>query len=129
MTPSDAGITLLFNLLNEEEEQSVTQYTRDFETFWKLYPASDQFAHYPKTRAIKINKKETFKAWQAECLKVGSPFLIAALTQEIKNREQDSGRTNSFTYMKGPAKWLNDQAYNEVVFPVTTQKIETDELL
>jgi hypothetical protein len=32
MEPSDAGITLLFSLLNEEETQ-VPQYTRDFESF------------------------------------------------------------------------------------------------
>jgi hypothetical protein len=49
--------------------------------------------------------------------------------QEIKNREQESSRTNAFTYMKGPVKWLTDQAYNEVIFPSTPQKIETDELL
>lgn len=124
--PSDTGKILLFHLLSEEEQTA--PYTQDFEEFWKLFPVSDKYAHYPKTRTLRTNKQETFKEWLKAKEKTSSNELISALCQDISNRERESARTNAFKYMKGPTKWLADKMYEEIE-KTEPQSVDTDDLM
>lgn len=56
---TDVGKVLLFHLLSDEEDTPLA-YTQEFEEFWKLFPTSDKFAHYDKTRNIRGEKRATF---------------------------------------------------------------------
>lgn len=124
---SNNGKILLFLLLNEEKE-SIDSYTSDFEEFWKIFPVSDKFAHYPKTRVLRINKQESFKEWIKATEQTSGKEIIFALERDIAAKANESGRTNAFKYMKGPVKWLTDKMYLEIE-DGSSLMVDTDELM
>lgn len=88
-----------------------------FNEFWELFPTSDKFLNFPKTRILRINKDECKRKY-LKILKEGNVThddIIKALTYEIEfNKSSSSFKENKFKYMKASTTWLN-QAYYETL--------------
>lgn len=78
------------------EKQKASEYSEEFETFWKNYPKH-------------INKKLAFKAWNT-CLKakVNAGMLIAKAKEYA---ELCKARQTQEQYIKYPQAWLNGACY------------------
>ena len=87
---------------------------KEFEEFWKCFPASDKHGNYPSTRKIRSNKPETFKEWNKVLAEGNKPEeVISALRAEVYDRKHTSSlkNGNSLKFMKGPVKWLETRAF------------------
>lgn len=84
----------------------------DFEEFWKLYPATDEFRHFPKTRQLRWNKQLTRTEYELALAKASHEEIMAGLRGEIAFR-QDSQTENLFKYMKSSVNWLRSEYWNE----------------
>jgi hypothetical protein len=85
----------------------------DFQTWWKLYPGSDGFAHHPPTRGLKIDESACKRLFKEiiENKEATGKELIEALQKEINALKSASINENRFTYMKNSYNYLNTKAY------------------
>ena len=83
----------------------------------KLYPASDKFRHFKRTRALRVNKARTFKYFYDIILKGEYTYadLKKALLCDIEDKEKSSVIENQFKYMQSIASWLNKGIYEGYV--------------
>lgn len=97
--------------LNVKELQH--EWQLNFAEFWNLYPTSDKFKHWPRTRALRINKAKSFqlycnilskKEYSAEDLK-------GALLADIKSKSETSVMENQFKYLQAITSWLSKGIY------------------
>ncbi len=116
------------NLLSDDETK--IGYTPEFEKFWKTFPASDKYLHYPETRKLRAVKRETYKNF-LDCLKNGysAAYLILTLETDIMHRKSLPNRENPFKFMKGSPKWLLDEAFLEVETYVPNIPVNNEDLM
>ena len=72
----------------------------DFDIFWKAYPSSDQYKHWPKTRSFKIGERKARQEYTKILLegKYSSDQILKALQNEISMRERTSIKENICRY-------------------------------
>lgn len=120
---------MILSCLDEDEvSNNEVGYSSEFEFFWKTFPSSDRYLHWPETRKLRTSKKDTYKAYLHALKTVSSDKLLSALNQDIDNRRSSVGKDNPFKFMKGSFRWLEDQMFNEVEVPETV-KFANDTLL
>lgn len=98
-----------------------------FEEFWELYPGTDKHSIYPKTRALKSNRKgceEKYKKLIEEGVK--HEDIIKALRYEIEERKKTSGKDNKLSFMKNSSTWLNQREF-EIIQETMTDTEDDDD--
>ena len=76
----------------------VSAYTKDFESFWELYPN-------------KIGKKDAWRAWQKARDKPGIEELLTAVNEAMQSDRWQRG------FIPNPATWLNQGRWADRVTP------------
>jgi hypothetical protein len=93
--------------LNSQEQ--LQEWQENFAEFWKLFPASDKYRHWKRTRALRVNKTRAFKYF-CDILDRGEysyEQIRNALKADIKAKEDSSVIENQFKYMQAITSWLN----------------------
>lgn len=93
-------------------DEDVISYDQDFEQWWKAFPTTDGFSHWPKTRQIKTDKPQAKRKYILAIEAGFSPLeLLNAITRDVEQRMLNSTTTNNLKYIKSPARWLASQDY------------------
>ena len=114
---TNTGEFILFTCAGEMEavstgEKSAAVNTEDkFDEIWKTFPRDDAFRHFPATRTIRWNKKETKLYYKAALESYTHEQLLNALKNEIAYRTTNSTKENLFKYIKSSVNWFKDQSY------------------
>lgn len=93
--------------LNSSEKMQ--EWQENFAEFWNLYPTSDKFRHWERTRSLRINKLRAFKYF-CDILTKGEykySDLKSALLSDIKAKQDSSIMENQFKYMQAITAWLS----------------------
>lgn len=118
---TDMGATLL-NLQGESPKENQES---DFDVFWKAFPASDKWAHWPRTRVLRNNKRKT-KSKYLSILKEGytAEQLLKAVEADIKMKKGASFKENQLRYMQAVTTWLNQRIF-EGFISTEEKEVET----
>ena len=112
--------------LNSQE--LLQEWQINFAEFWKLYPSSDKFRHFKRTRALRINKTRAFKYF-CDILTKGEysyKDLKSALLADIKAKQESSVMENQFKYMQSITSWLNKGIFEGYISEEDNQVDEDD---
>ena len=113
--------------LNSKEV--LQEWQVNFAEFWQLYPASDKFKHWKRTRALRVNKTRAFKYF-CDILTRGEysyPQIKSALLSDIKAKQDSSLMENQFKYMQAITSWLNKGIYEGYINDDNDTQINTDD--
>lgn len=93
-----------------------------FEEFWKTYPSTDEFRHFPRTRQLRWNKQATKAEYIAALNRAKSAYdILRGLQAEIAFRNA-SQTENMFKYMKSSVNWLKHNGWEEYDVTETTNQ-------
>lgn len=96
------------------EAEPVTEVKSDmFEEIWSAFPRSDEYRHFPRTRAIRCRKQEARRKYEEALKEYSHEELLEMLEREVKYYKQHSTTSNLFKYMKGPVNWFASVTENE----------------
>lgn len=99
----------------------------EFEKFWSIYPSSDKWGAYPRTRAIKTNKAGTFSKWRQVIKRgISTEQLLVALEKQIQEMKTASmlHARNELRFLQNPATWLNQGTYEAYLADDTPKQAE-----
>lgn len=116
---TDIGLKTINSLLAPQKVK--TPDTGQFEELWALYPASDKFEGFPKTRTLR-SKKDYCKAHYLKILEtITHANVMKALEYEVQELKDISLREgkNKFSFMMALPTWLNSKQ-----FEVTLENLE-----
>ena len=100
----DGGGELSYLTLNPSPKKEIThsksEYTSDFEAWWKVYPR-------------KVGKRKAFGAWKTALPKVEGNGKTRETLLEITQRFAASPAGNAGEFTPHPATWLNQGRYED----------------
>lgn len=82
-----------------------------FEEIWMLFPVDDTTGIYGKTRQIRYNKAETFRAYKEALQYKSHEELVTALKNELAYRTQPNTNENLLKYMYISYNWFYKKGY------------------
>lgn len=112
---SDRGLELLKEFFPElETKESVRT---EFETVFNLYPLSDKYGAYPRTRTLRSNAKIALIEYIKVREKYPAETILNGLRNEIAFREDatNNGTSNSFKFMKALNNWLSSEEFTTYI--------------
>lgn len=88
-------------------------YADEFNIIYELYPFSDKYGSYPRTRTLRTNSKAALEAYIAARQNHSFETIKKALENEIEFRADatNNGTTNSFKFMKSLNNWLTSEEF------------------
>jgi hypothetical protein len=113
--------------LNSQEK--LEEWYKWFTEFWNLYPASDKFRHWERTRSLRVNKIKSFKLFK-EILERGEITyydLKQALLADIKAKQDSSILENQFKYMQAITSWLSKGIYEGYISELKNESNNLDD--
>lgn len=105
------------------------EWQTNFAEFWNLYPTSDKFRHWERTRSLRINKLKAFKYF-CDILSKGEykySDLKSALLSDIKAKQDSSIMENQFKYMQAITTWLSKGIFEGYICENTTNPSTQDD--
>lgn len=116
---SSAGSKLMNSLETDEEIKQRKQIDDGFkEFFYDTWPKDDKFAHFPFSRALRINPKPSKAAYKSAIEDgVTHEELINAVNAQVESLKKQSMRqaSNQLKWLPSPHRWLNEQRYESFV--------------
>lgn len=87
--------------------------TEEFDKFWKTYPSSDKFKHWPKTTGLKGSKERSQKMFDKIISEkeYTANDIQKALEREIESKSKNSIADNKFKFMKKAVNWLTTREF------------------
>ncbi len=84
-----------------------------FGKWWKTWPKDDELPDHKPTRDLRIGRKDDIRRTYEQIVKNTPPTTLQeALEKEIKWRTENSNlKENKLTYIKGPKRWLTEEAW------------------
>lgn len=132
----DIGYEILYNLyvtdkgeevittLKEEFENfkklevdfKPTSFEEKFQEFWDLFPSSDKYMHFPRSRVLKTELDKCKKMYRKLLEDYKHENIMKALNYEINMREHNSTsglnkQFSDFKFMKASSTWLNNKEF------------------
>lgn len=132
----DIGYEILYNLyvtdkgeevittLKEEFENfkklevdfKPTSFEEKFQEFWDLFPSSDKYMHFPRSRVLKTELDKCKKMYRKLLEDYKHENIMKALNYEINMREHNSAsglnkQFSDFKFMKASSTWLNNKEF------------------
>ncbi len=109
-----------------------TSFEQKFQEFWDLFPSSDKYMHFPRSRVLKTELDKCRKMYRKILEDYKHEDVIKALNYEINMRQHNSvsGLNKSFSdfkFMKASSTWLNNKeflALEEIMKDDNTEKID-----
>jgi hypothetical protein len=102
----------VFANLNDEFLPSRAFLEHEFEQWWKVFPTTDQFKHWPRTRQIKTDKAQAKRKYIKAIEDGFSPEqLLEAIKADVDQRIKTSITSNNLKFIKSPARWLQSQDF------------------
>jgi NAD-dependent oxidoreductase involved in siderophore biosynthesis len=102
------------DLFESMQETASTKDSEEFNRFWLSIPASDAFLNYPPTRFFKRDKPKVKAAFNRAVATTEPDFIIKAMKSDVATRMALSSRENNLSFMKSPARWLDDCEFNNI---------------
>jgi len=99
-----------------------------FNEFWELFPSTDKFKTFPRTRTLRSAKSKCKQKYEKALKKneYTHEDIIKALNYEINQRKKSSNRReNKFKFMKNSLTWLNQEHYIVLLEEMTELNIES----
>lgn len=134
---TDKGEEVLYDLKNQnkeiiDEDFNLTSFEEKFEEFWNLFPSSDKYMHFPRTRILRTEQDKCKKMYRKILDEYNHEDVIKALKYELNMREHNSVSGISklfsdFKYMKASSTWLNNKeflAIQEIMKDDNIEKID-----
>lgn len=105
---------------------SKTDFDTKFSEFWDLFPTSDQYLHYPRTRVLRNEQEKCKKMYRKLIEEYSHEDIIKSLAYELEMRRNNStGKLYSdFKYMKASATWLNNKEFISILEIMKEDSIE-----
>jgi len=129
-------ITLLKNSFHtlkvEEITFTPTSLDEKFSEFWELFPSSDKYMHFPRTRVLKNEQDKCKKIYRKLLDNYKHEDIITCLKYEISMRENNSitGMNKPFSdfkYMKASPTWLNNKEFLAISELMKDDSIEKED--
>jgi len=134
---TDKGEEVLYDLKNQnkeliDEDFNLTSFEEKFEEFWDLFPSSDKYMHFPRTRILRTEQEKCKKMYRKILDEYNHEDVIKALKYELNMREHNSVSGinklfSDFKYMKASSTWLNNKeflAIQEIMKDDNNEKID-----
>jgi hypothetical protein len=99
---------------------------KDFESFWKEYPSSDQWGSWTKTRVLRSNKSRARTLYNQAVREVGHDNLIMALKHDVALKQKSSLMRNEMRFMPAITAWLSKAAYEAILEDLESEQVKAE---
>lgn len=104
-----------------------TDFEKKFEELWELFPVTDKFLNYPKTRILRTDRDKCKKYYRKILEEYKHEDVINALNYEIDLRSNNISNKDysDFKYMKSSVTWLHSKEFINVLESMKNDDKET----
>lgn len=100
---------------------------KDFEEFWKQFPANDLNGNWIRTRTLKSDKTRCTELYKRAVQGGVTPAqILKALAWEVADRKAKSTTSNRMSYMKASAAWLYQKEYEIILEELDNGDVQDD---
>lgn len=119
--------TVLGHEKKKEDPTKVKVSLKDFEEFWKRFPANDLNGNWMRTRTLKSDKTRCIELYKRAVQGGVSPAdILKALDWEVKDRKAKSTTSNRMSFMKASAAWLYQKEYEIILEELGSGEIQNE---
>ena len=119
----------LIKQLEEPDQQPKAVSEGQFEELWDLYPSTDKYEGYLKTRNLRTDKDKCKQKYLDILKTYNHEDIMEALAYEIRELQDITRRENKnkFSFMKALPTWLNTKHFAIIMEEISSKgKYEND---